>query len=489
MRYSRIIALSLFFGLWLAVAPIRARAVYDALSVPNNRYGVHILDPDEVADAAKLVNSSGGDWGYVTIPIRSDDRDKEKWTRFFLNTRKYHVTPIVRLVTYINGDTWVAPTSFDLVDFANFLSDMPWPTQNRYIILFNEPNHAQEWGGRIAPVEYATLLLDARQIFSTRSENFFLLSAGMDMSSPNSPTSMDALNYYREMSRSQPGWYSSIDGLSVHAYPNPGFLASPYSRTRYGIVSYEYEVNVLRSFGFSEKPVFITETGYIGTGDFYTPAFVNIWTDSHIVAITPFVLFAGAGDFVPFSLLNSSHQPSASYKAISQLPKVAGSPLLDQSFPSENLSDLSFSDSTPSSAPPTNIFSRLSRALFPLQPKLLIRDIIIGVEIADTDRTRERGLSGRNSLPENSGMLFRFPQPGKQIFWMKEMKFPLDFVWIRDGRIIQLDTQIPPPSQTGGIPKIISPASDIDSVLEVNSGFIEKHNLKLGDPVVFNPDQ
>ncbi len=52
-----------------------AYAIYDPLSVSNNRFGIHILNPSEVEKAAELVNSSGGDWGYVTIPIRANDRD------------------------------------------------------------------------------------------------------------------------------------------------------------------------------------------------------------------------------------------------------------------------------------------------------------------------------------------------------------------------------------------------------------------------------
>ena len=63
----------------LSVGVVRA---YDPASVPNNRVGVHILDPNEINDAAKLINSSGGDWGYVTIPIRSNDRDRDKWLKF-----------------------------------------------------------------------------------------------------------------------------------------------------------------------------------------------------------------------------------------------------------------------------------------------------------------------------------------------------------------------------------------------------------------------
>ena len=138
----------------LSVGVVRA---YDPASVPNNRVGVHILDPNEINDAAKLINSSGGDWGYVTIPIRSNDRDRDKWLKFFQNARRLHVIPIIRLATYPNSDVWVEPNSADLIDFANFLNDMPWPTNNRYLILFNEPNHANEWGGNLNPYNYATL--------------------------------------------------------------------------------------------------------------------------------------------------------------------------------------------------------------------------------------------------------------------------------------------------------------------------------------------
>ena len=166
----------------LSVGVVRA---YDPASVPNNRVGVHILDPNEINDAAKLINSSGGDWGYVTIPIRSNDRDRDKWLKFFQNARRLHVIPIIRLATYPNSDVWVEPNSADLIDFANFLNDMPWPTNNRYLILFNEPNHANEWGGNLNPYNYATLLIDAHRIFKDRSSDFFLISAGLDMSSPN----------------------------------------------------------------------------------------------------------------------------------------------------------------------------------------------------------------------------------------------------------------------------------------------------------------
>ena len=425
---------------------------YDPLSVPNNRYGIHILDPDEITAAAKLVNSTGGDWGYVTIPMRSDDRDSEKWREFFIKAGKLHLVPIIRLATYPDGGTWVTPNSYDLVDFANFLADMPWPTQNRYTILFNEPNHGNEWGSQLSPLVYATLLLDAKDIFHSRSPQFFMLSAGLDMSSPNSSSSMEALEFYRRMTSFQPDWYSYIDGLSVHAYPNPGFSASPYSTTRFGITSFRYEQNYFARLGFPQKPVFITETGSKSPQNFFSVAFQNIWTDSNIVAITPFVLFAGAGDFTSFSLLNTR-----SYTDIQKLPKIAGSPFLNTTVPSDHI------------------------------PELKIGDTELNVEISDTDQKRQQGLSGRATLPENIGMLFMFPSAGIHPFWMRGMLFALDFIWISEDRVVQLDENVPPPSKTFGIPKFVTPNKTIDQVLEVNAGFIAEHDIKVGDEVDLSP--
>ncbi len=162
------------------------RAIYDPLSVPNNKFGVHILETNEIEEAAKLVNSNGGAWGYVTIPIRSNDINPQKWKAFFKKCAELKIIPIIRIATYPEKNDWVKPTAYDLVDFANFLNEMPWPTKNRYIVLFNETNRANEWGGDVNPEEYAAMVMDARRIFMARSTDYFLLSAGLDMAAPNS---------------------------------------------------------------------------------------------------------------------------------------------------------------------------------------------------------------------------------------------------------------------------------------------------------------
>lgn len=486
---NRFVSLLLFIFLFVVSAffsDISVKGAENPLLVPNNRIGVHILDPSEVSEAAKLVNSSGGDWGYVTIPIRIDDRNPVKWRQFFTDCTRLHLIPLVRLATYVNSDNWVAPTALDIVDFANFLSDMPWPTKNRYIVVFNEPNHSKEWGGYLSPEEYAHILATAKNEFFNRSSDYFIISAGLDMSAPTNHTSLDALEFYRRMTMAFPDWYTSADGLAVHAYPNPGFSSSPYSSSRYGISGYLYEIRYLRRLGLvSPKPVFITETGYLGQNSFYSPALTSVWTDSNIVAITPFVLFAGTGEFTGFSLLKPDHQPTGHYREIFSLSKITGAPLLS----SENKNTPTYPSvvtGSGQSPPRPNFLQRIGNFFFPPDPRLFIGMTEIYVEIADTEQSRSQGLSGRKSLAENSGVLFVFPSPGIYEFWMKDMNFPLDFIWIKNGKIVEITENVLPPAQTEGKPGVIRPFFSVDRVLEVNAGFVSKNNLKVGDTVVLN---
>ncbi len=469
---------------------VPALAVVDPLAVPNNKYGVHILEPGEITAAAKLVNSSGGDWGYVTIPIRSNDRDKEKWREFFKNAANHHIIPILRITTFPDKSSWTAPTAGDLVDFANFLDELPWPTKNRYIIIFNEPNHSQEWGGYLSPLEYANLLTESSRIFKSRSEDFFLISAGLDMSAPQTKTSLDALYYIRELNRLRPGWFNSVDGLSFHAYPNPAFSASPLSKTRYGPKSYTYELDLLYKAGLEkDKPIFITETGTILQNDFYKTAFTTVWTESNIVAITPFLLFAGSPDFEKFSLLDKNHQPKDTYKQIMALPKSVGSPLLAIIEPT-SVSAQSSSSVILSVAkdPVQNFIEALKKffSIFKSSRTLSIGDDSLEVEIRDTPKERAQGLSGRPPLAPGHGMLFIFAGPGIQPFWMKDMKFALDFVWIRGGVVVELTEDVPPPTKENPIPQVIIPKEPVDQVLEVAAGTIESLGLRLGDYVTLN---
>lgn len=485
--WSFVLGAWILFVSWaLGFGVSRVGATYNPLSAPNNRYGVHILEPSEIEAAAALVNTSGGQWGYITIPIRTDDRDPVKWRQFFIKSGQLKLIPIVRLATFVYKDTWVAPTAYDLVDYANFLSDMPWPTRNRYIVLFNEPNHAKEWGGSVDPGGYATLLIQAKAIFTSRSSEYFLLSAGLDMSAPTNHTSTDALLFWRQMTTAQPAWAKSVDGYSFHAYPNPAFSSSPTSSSRYGLKSYSYELRLLASLGIPAKPVFITETGQLGQAGFFTTAFTSVWTEPTIVAVTPFLLFAGSGDFARFSLLDTNRRPTVSYQDIVRLTKTAGSPLLGTIIIPTPVPQISPNTNSPHASQP--LISRLKDLFAPKTDRVLtIGTTRLTVEVADNDSARARGLSGRASLPPDHGMLFTFPAIHRPVFWMHGMLFPLDFVWINRGRVVGTTLGIPPPRDTSDRPVLVQPDLLADWILEAPAGYVADHGIKEGDAVVLSP--
>jgi uncharacterized membrane protein (UPF0127 family) len=102
------------------------------------------------------------------------------------------------------------------------------------------------------------------------------------------------------------------------------------------------------------------------------------------------------------------------------------------------------------------------------------------VELADTNEKRNKGLGGRVSLCDSCAMLFVFPQAGQYSFWMKDMQFALDFVWISGDKVVGTNKNIPP-----DYPRILEPASPVDKVLEINAGLCDKNDIKEGDKIIF----
>lgn len=337
MLKLRVIFFLLLFFIFFAEVP-SVSAAMNPLIVPNNKIGIHILDVAELPDAAKLVNSSGGDWGYVTIPIQSGDENLVKWQKFMNDCKKYHVIPILRLATeddYFNTQVWREPSENDIVDFANFLNSLDWPTKNRYIIVFNEVNRADEWGGHADPAAYANLLHFAVAVFKSASQDFFIISAGLDNAAPDQGNIyMNEYSYMLQMNQAVPGIFNQLDGVSSHSYPNPGFSQAPDSNSMRGIGSFIHERNLIKSISTKPLPVFITETGWSSDAvsedtrvQYYTQAFKTIWNDPQVVAVTPFLLHAGAGPFEQFTFITASGYKTKQYQYIYTLLKVKGKPL------------------------------------------------------------------------------------------------------------------------------------------------------------------
>lgn len=109
----------------------------------------------------------------------------------------------------------------------------------------------------------------------------------------------------------------------------------------------------------------------------------------------------------------------------------------------------------------------------------------VKVEIAKSEKERQKGLSERTSLEENSGMLFVFDSKNaKPTFWMKEMSFAIDIIWIKDNKITEIDKNAKPePGVADNKLQIYSPEKPVDYVLEVNAGYSDKNSLKVGDSV------
>lgn len=112
--------------------------------------------------------------------------------------------------------------------------------------------------------------------------------------------------------------------------------------------------------------------------------------------------------------------------------------------------------------------------------EIAIKDKVFHVEVVSKRVDLEKGLGGRDGLCLNCGMFFKFSQPGKYAFWMKDMKFPIDIIWINAGEIVHLEKNVPPSL----IGTLVSPY-DADSVLEINAGTSDELKIKAGNKISF----
>ncbi len=114
--------------------------------------------------------------------------------------------------------------------------------------------------------------------------------------------------------------------------------------------------------------------------------------------------------------------------------------------------------------------------------EVLIGHRLYKAYVADNDIQRGKGLSGRPKLADNELMAFFFERPDKYGIWMKDMNFPIDILWIDDSyKIVFMKNDAQPDSY----PEVFLPTTSTHIILEANSDFIEKNNLKIGDNVVF----
>lgn len=277
--------------------------------MPLNKLGIHLLLddgrnawpidlwPEHLAFARDLV----GEWGYVTELVRLDDLDPTRWQVLFDLCAQYHLRPILRLATTFDKEKgmWLAPQadqdgSYTAVAgrYSHFVASLRWPATPHYVIVGNEPNHGEEWGGKADPLAYARFLLDTSRALHQADPDAQVLNAPLDPFTPNTNGQpfvngmiyMDAESFMDGMRAAQPDVFAAVDVWASHPYPlgpltegpwqqqfkidlindahNPNHVEPPPGTFNRGVNGYEWELFKLKSYGIDHLQVMVTETGW-----------------------------------------------------------------------------------------------------------------------------------------------------------------------------------------------------------------------------------
>jgi len=321
-------------------------STFPTWGTPNNKFGMYInADPKQIAEVASLINSNGGAWGWVLVPMDVRQRDHNLWQNIFNACRTHRVKPVIQLFNNNTCDV----NEMDFPGLAEFLNELSWPTKHLYISVFNEVNAVYYWCGRKAPEEYAAVLNTAIDAFKSVNPNFFIMPAGFNSSARSGPRYLDEEDYLLRMNAAVPGIFKKIDGWATHAYPQPEFSGDFYNPPSwYGvrdqIENYKWEMGLLQKhFGVSGLPIFITETGWAHregnspmtplqtanykpasvTAHYFDDAYRNHWLpNNQIVAIMPFVWYKS--DALHFNWKKEDGTFYPQYDIVTRFPKVAG---------------------------------------------------------------------------------------------------------------------------------------------------------------------
>jgi hypothetical protein len=278
-------------------------------SAPSNKLGVHLLLDDGrnvwPTDVWSLhleyARRAVGEWGYVTQLVCQDDLDPVRWQHFMDLCAELHLIPILRLATTYDRDAgwWEPPPRDDdgtyrtiATEYAEFVTGLHWPTLEHTVVVGNEPNHGNEWGGRPDAGAYARFLIDVADALHAADPGARVLNAGFDPYAPNTGGQrlvggmyyVDEETFLDRMHAAYLDVFDRLDAWTSHAYPmgpftegpwvqayqvdlindavNPDHVEPPPGVYNRGINSYEWELFKLSTYGVEPLPVMITETGW-----------------------------------------------------------------------------------------------------------------------------------------------------------------------------------------------------------------------------------
>lgn len=289
----------------------------------ENKLGVHILYTDEIERVSDLLPNGG----YVTVPMKIDELDQSNWQKFFNEAGDKNLIPIIRLATTFENNSWRRPTQKNIVDFNQFLNSLDWKRDSLIIVLFNEPNQAGEWGGKVDPESYGEMLSFGLNWFKTEKRNYIVLPAALDMAADGKNRTMPASIFLNVLIEKYPNAIASLDAWNSHAYPNPGFAGKPTDNNFANVKSYQWELNLLKDKLEKDFSVYITETGWDKSkkndkliASYFKTAYEKIWKiDKKVLSVTPFLFNAQTLPFSNFSLINKNDKPTLLYEMIKEL--------------------------------------------------------------------------------------------------------------------------------------------------------------------------
>ncbi|MCL4353857.1 DUF192 domain-containing protein [Patescibacteria group bacterium] len=126
-----------------------------------------------------------------------------------------------------------------------------------------------------------------------------------------------------------------------------------------------------------------------------------------------------------------------------------------------------------------------NNALFKSSPSATINNHKIKLTVAKSGQEQEIGLSKYTLLPKDEGMIFPFKSEAKYRFWMKNMKFPIDIIYIKNKKVVTVFENAQPPKNESENPPIYEPSETADTVLEINAGLSKEFGIKKGTEIKY----
>lgn len=129
------------------------------------------------------------------------------------------------------------------------------------------------------------------------------------------------------------------------------------------------------------------------------------------------------------------------------------------------------------------LFTQNFFGVFGNKATAMIRNQTFTLDVVKTPKEKQVGLSEKTSIPTNYGMYFPFEKADYYAFWMKNMKMPIDIIFIRDNKIVTIHDSVPAPkSESDNLP-LYQPDEPADAVLEITAGLSKKNGFAKGDTV------